>query len=41
MTPPLVIGSVAYSPNVVPISEGMRDYFAETSTPIDFVLFSH
>ena len=41
MTAPLVIGSVAYSPNVVPIWEGMRDYFAETSTPIDFVLFSH
>ncbi len=41
MSAPLVIGSVAYSPNVVPIWEGMRDYFAETSTPIDFVLFSH
>ncbi|MET3769618.1 ABC-type phosphate/phosphonate transport system substrate-binding protein [Marisediminicola sp. UYEF4] len=41
MTAPLVIGSVAYSPNVVPIWEGMRDYFAQTSTPIDFVLFSH
>ncbi len=41
MSAPLVIGSVAYSPNVVPIWEGMRDYFAATSAPIDFVLFSH
>ena len=38
---PLIIGSVAYSPNVVPIWDGMRDYFAETSTPIDFMLFSN
>jgi ABC-type phosphate/phosphonate transport system substrate-binding protein len=41
MNEPLTIGSVAYSPNVVPIWEGMRDYFAETSTPIDFLLFSN
>ena len=41
MSAPVVIGSVAYSPNVVPIWEGMRDYFAETSTPIDFILFSN
>ena len=41
MNAPLTIGSVAYSPNVVPIWEGMRDYFAETSTPIDFLLFSN
>jgi phosphonate transport system substrate-binding protein len=38
---PLVIGSVAYTPNVVTIWEGMRDYFADTDTPIDFVLYSH
>jgi ABC-type phosphate/phosphonate transport system substrate-binding protein len=38
---PLVIGSVAYTPNVVTIWEGMRDYFAATDTPIDFVLFSN
>ncbi|MEY2849879.1 MAG: hypothetical protein RI885_2546 [Actinomycetota bacterium] len=41
MTEPFLVGAVAYSPNVVPIWEGMRDYFAETSTPIDFVLYSH
>ncbi len=35
----LVIGAVAYSPNVVPIWEGMRDYFAPTPTPIDVVLY--
>ena len=41
MDQPIVVGAVAYSPNVVPIWEGMRDYFAQTDTPIDFVLFSH
>ena len=41
MSAPLLIGSVAYSPNVVPIWEGMREYFADTSTPIDFLLFSN
>jgi ABC-type phosphate/phosphonate transport system substrate-binding protein len=35
----LVIGAVAYSANVVPIWEGMRDYFAATTTPIDVVLY--
>ncbi|GLI26616.1 hypothetical protein ARHIZOSPH14_08580 [Agromyces rhizosphaerae] len=38
---PLVIGSVAYTPNVVTIWEGLRDYFASTTTPIDFVLYSN
>lgn len=37
----LIIGSVAYTPNVVTIWEGMRDYFSTTSAPIDFVLFSN
>jgi phosphonate transport system substrate-binding protein len=37
----IVIGSVAYTPNVVTIWEGMRDYFGQTDTPIDFVLFSN
>ena len=41
MDQPLVVGAVAYSPNVVPIWEGMRDYFAQTDVPIDFVLFSN
>ncbi|MFD4421149.1 phosphate/phosphite/phosphonate ABC transporter substrate-binding protein [Agromyces sp. NPDC058484] len=40
-TTPLLIGSVAYTPNVVTVWEGMRDYFAGTDTPIDFVLFSN
>jgi ABC-type phosphate/phosphonate transport system substrate-binding protein len=35
----VVVGAVAYSPNVVPIWEGIRDYFAETTTPIDVVLY--
>jgi ABC-type phosphate/phosphonate transport system substrate-binding protein len=39
--PPLLIGAVAYTPNVVPIWEGIRDYFAGSEAPIDFVLFSH
>lgn len=38
---PLIIGAVAYSPNVVPIWEGMRDYFSGTDSEIDFVLFSN
>jgi ABC-type phosphate/phosphonate transport system substrate-binding protein len=39
--PPLLVGAVAYTPNVVPIWEGIRDYFAGSEAPIDFVLFSH
>ena len=41
MSEPLVMGAVAYTPNVVTIWEGMRDYFAQTEAPIDFVLFSN
>jgi phosphonate transport system substrate-binding protein len=41
MNAPLLVGAVAYSPNVVPIWEGMRDYFAGTDTEMDFVLFSN
>ena len=37
----LVVGAVAYSANVVPIWEGIKDYFESSSTPIDFVLFSN
>jgi phosphonate transport system substrate-binding protein len=37
----ITVGAVAYSANVVPIWEGMREYFAATSTPIDFILFSN
>lgn len=38
---PLLIGSVAYTPNVVTIWEGIRDYFADSPVPMDFVLFSN
>jgi len=41
MTQPLLVGAVAYTPNVVTIWEGMRDYFAGTASEIDFVLFSN
>lgn len=38
---PLLIGSVAYTPNVVTIWEGIRDYFADGPAAMDFVLFSN
>jgi phosphonate transport system substrate-binding protein len=38
---PLIVGAVAYTPNVVPIWEGIRDYFADSPAPMDFVLFSN
>ena len=41
MSKPLMVGAVAYTPNVVTIWEGMRDYFAGTSSEMDFVLFSN
>ena len=41
MAKPIQIGSVAYSPRVVPIWEGMRDYFRESGPAIDYVLFSN
>jgi ABC-type phosphate/phosphonate transport system substrate-binding protein len=41
MIEPLVVGAVAYTPNVVPIWEGMREHFAESDAPMDFVLFSN
>jgi ABC-type phosphate/phosphonate transport system substrate-binding protein len=40
MERPILIGAVAYDPRVVPIWEGMRDYFREVGPPIDYVLFS-
>jgi phosphonate transport system substrate-binding protein len=36
----LLVGAVAYTANVVPIWEGMRAYFRDTGTPIDYVLYS-
>ena len=38
---PIVVGAVAYTANVVPIWEGIKEYFAESPTPIDFVLYSN
>ena len=41
MTQSVRVGAVAYSPKVVPIWEGMRDYFREADAPIDYVLYSN
>src|SRR5262245_65016957 len=41
MDRPILIGAVAYDPRVVPIWEGMRDYFRAAGPPIDYVLFSN
>lgn len=41
MDRPILIGAVAYDPRVVPIWEGMRDYFREAGPPVDYVLFSN
>lgn len=41
MSKPLIVGAVAYTPNVVPIWEGIRDYFTDSPVPMDFVLFSN
>ena len=41
MERPVQVGAVAYDSRVVPIWEGMRDYFREVGPPIDYVLFSN
>ncbi len=41
MSEPLVVGAVAYTPNVVPIWEGIREYFRGSAAELDFVLFSN
>jgi ABC-type phosphate/phosphonate transport system substrate-binding protein len=41
VTRPLIVGAVAYTANVVPIWEGIRDYFAGSGAEMDFVLFSN
>jgi len=41
MTAELLVGAVAYTANVVPIWEGIRDYFRDSDAPMDFVLFSN
>lgn len=41
MNEELVVGAVAYTANVVPIWEGIRDYFRDSDAPMDFVLYSN
>jgi ABC-type phosphate/phosphonate transport system substrate-binding protein len=41
MDKPILLGAVAYHPRVVPIWEGMRDYFREVGPAIDYVLYSN
>jgi len=44
MSNPLIVGAVAYTPNVVPIWEGIREHFndpREPDTAMDFVLYSN
>lgn len=41
MSKPLIVGSVAYTPTVVTIWEGIREYFAGGPAEMDFVLFSN
>src|SRR6266849_4155498 len=40
MDRPIMVGAVAYDARVVPIWEGMRQYFRQGGTPIDYALFS-
>jgi phosphonate transport system substrate-binding protein len=40
MAAPLLVGAVAYSSKVVPIWEGIREYFRDAPQPMDYVLFS-
>lgn len=41
MNDTILLGAVAYDPKVVTIWEGIRDYFNESGTPLDFALFSN
>lgn len=41
MNKPLIIGSVAYTPAVVTIWEGIQEYFSDSTVDMDFVLFSN
>jgi ABC-type phosphate/phosphonate transport system substrate-binding protein len=41
MADTVLVGAVAYTANVVPIWEGMRDYFADAPVGCDFVLYSN
>src|SRR5262245_45320636 len=37
----VMVGAVVYDPKVVPIWEGIREYFADAPVGMDFVLFSN
>jgi phosphonate transport system substrate-binding protein len=37
----VMVGAVAYTPNVVPIWEGIREYYRGSGAEMDFVLFSN
>ena len=37
----VMVGAVVYDPKVVPIWEGIREYFADSPVGMDFVLFSN
>jgi ABC-type phosphate/phosphonate transport system substrate-binding protein len=41
MDKPILVGAVAYDARVVPIWEGMRDFFREVGPPVDYVLYSN
>lgn len=41
MSAPLLVGSVAYTPAVVTVWEGIRDHFAGSEVELDFILFSN
>jgi phosphonate transport system substrate-binding protein len=41
MTKPILVGAVAYAPQVVPIWDGMRAYFREVGPEIDYLLLSN
>ena len=41
MSDTVIVGAVAYTANVVPIWDGIRDYFRGSTPDIDFVLFSN
>ncbi|MBJ7608714.1 MAG: PhnD/SsuA/transferrin family substrate-binding protein [Candidatus Dormibacteraeota bacterium] len=41
MSKPMLVGAVAYTANVVPIWEGMREYFRDSPAEMDFVLYSN
>jgi phosphonate transport system substrate-binding protein len=41
VTKPILVGAAAYAPQVVPIWDGMREYFREVGPEIDYVLYSN